>query len=147
MICRQSRSSWTDILAEDSFATSFLLSRRIKILAFSKVDLLAIFKNCLNSLLELEPEPSAMLLDIDIPADLSCSAKRYNLFCSRLSAISKSWSAISIASCQILRSWNRNFTMVPHLPLTVTYCPTLYALCSMPLFCRPISFFSSRFSF
>ena len=35
-------------------------------LAFSKVDRLAIFKNCLNSLLEEDPEPSAILLDMDI---------------------------------------------------------------------------------
>ena len=81
-------------------------------LAFSKVDLLAIFRNWLNSFFDREPDPSAMLLDIDMPAPRSCSAKRYNFLLSRSSAISKSSSAISMAICHISKSWNLNLTMV-----------------------------------
>lgn len=54
------------------------------------MDLRAMFKNCMNSFLDEEPDPSAILFGIDIPAPLSCSAKRYNFLSSRSSAISKS---------------------------------------------------------
>ena len=62
----------------------------------------------MNSLLDEEPEPSAMLFDIDIPAALSCSANRNNFFFSRSSAMSKRSFAILMADCQILKSWNLN---------------------------------------
>ena len=74
------------------------------ILAFSKVDLRAMSKKRLNSLLEEDPEPSDMLFDIDIPEPLSWSAKRYNRFLSSSSAIAKSSLAISIDNRQMRRS-------------------------------------------
>jgi len=73
-------------------------------LAFSKADLRAKFKKFLKSFFDEEPEPSAMLLDTDIPEPLNCSAKRYNFFPSRSSAILKSSSVISIADYQIFKS-------------------------------------------
>ena len=76
---------------------SFLLCNKIRILAFSKVDLRAIFKYWINSFLEEDPEPSAILFDMDIPAPLSWSANLYSLLCSRVSAISKS------SSCNLNR--------------------------------------------
>jgi len=81
--------------------------------AFSKVDLREMFKNLIKSLFDKEPEPSAMLFDMDIPAALSCSAKRYNFFLSSSSAISNNSLAISIASCQILKS---EFSQNPVFP-------------------------------
>lgn len=104
VICRHSMSSLSKSLFINSSGRSLLIERRISMLAFSKVDLLAIFKNCMNSFFEDEPDPSAILLDIDIPAPRSCSAKRYNFLCSRSSAISNSSLAISIANCQIFKS-------------------------------------------
>ena len=87
-----------------SLVTSFLISNSMTILAFSNVDLRAMSKKRLNSLLEEDPEPSDMLFDIDIPEPLSWSAKRYSRFLSSSSAISKSSLAISIDNCQIRRS-------------------------------------------
>ncbi len=63
-------------------------------LAFSKVDMRAMFKNCLNSFFEDDPGPSAIFFNIDIPDPLSCFAYRYSFFRSRSSAISKSLFAI-----------------------------------------------------
>ena len=59
-----------------SWETKFRLCNRIKMLAFSKVDLLAMFKKRANSFFEFEPDPSLMLLDIDMPAALNCYANR-----------------------------------------------------------------------
>jgi putative ribosome biogenesis GTPase RsgA len=65
-----------------------LNSNITRMLATSKIDLLEIFKNCENSLLEKEPDPSAMLFDMLIVAVRSCSANLYILIESALSAIS-----------------------------------------------------------
>ena len=115
-----------------------LIRNMIKILAFSKVDLLAMFKNWMNSFFDEDPEPSAILFDMDIPAPLSWSAKRYNLFFSSSSAISNSSLAIWMANCQIFKSWNLNLAMV-----YMIFCATwglvkpswysiLYAPCALP---------------
>ena len=66
----------------------FLNSNINRMLATSKIDLLEIFRNCENSLLEKEPDPSAILLDMLIVAARSCSANLYILIESALSAIS-----------------------------------------------------------
>jgi len=47
------------------------LSKIKTMLAFSKVDLRATFKKLANSLFESDPDPSAVLFDIDIPAPRS----------------------------------------------------------------------------
>jgi hypothetical protein len=52
----------------------------------SNTDRRAIFRKLANSLSENEPEPSAILLEILIPAALNCSANLKNLFASAFSA-------------------------------------------------------------
>lgn len=94
------------LFSEESI--SFLLLRITIILAHSNVERRAILRNCENSLSENEPDPSAILFDILIPAPLNCSAKRNSFLFSALSAISKSLSASSIESVQILKSSNLN---------------------------------------
>jgi hypothetical protein len=64
----------------------------------SKTDLRAIFRKLANSLSENEPEPSAILLEILIPAALNCSANLKNFFVSAFSAKSNKISEISIYS-------------------------------------------------
>ena len=88
----------------------------------------------------------AILLDIDIPEPLSCSAKRYSLFFSSSSAMSNNSLAIWIANCQIFKSWNLNFTIAYALCATFLFalfalrlalCPVLHTLCAMHhAFCR-----------
>ncbi len=100
-----------------SFTISSFISSEISlsfakiktILAFSKVDLLAILRNCVNSFFEVEPLPSAMLFGIDMPALLSWSAKRYNLFSSKISAKRNNFRATSTARCQIFKFSKRKF--------------------------------------
>lgn len=104
VIWRHKRSSRSKSLSKDPLIIKSLFFSNIKILAFSNVDLRARFRYCLNSFLEEDPEPSAILFDIDIPDPLSCSANRNSFFCSRLSAISKSSLASSIADCHIFKS-------------------------------------------
>jgi len=77
-------------LSKESFDKRSFFWSKIKIFAFSNADLRAIFRNCLNSFLDDEPEPSAILLDIDIAAPLNCSANLYNFFSSRVLATSNS---------------------------------------------------------
>lgn len=66
------------------------------------------FKKLAKSFLEIDPLPSAILLETLIPAPRSCSANLYNLFSSSLSAISNNLSANSMASFQISKLWNLN---------------------------------------
>ena len=138
VICRHKLSSRSRSESKVLMVISFLISSKMTILAFSKVDLRAMSRKRLNSLLEEDPEPSDMLFDIDIPEPLSWSANRYNLLLSSSSAISNSSLAISIANCQIRRSWNLNFAIVmcPFRllqsstgapPIFLTLCPMLYA--------------------
>lgn len=87
-----------------SVSNNFFLSRIINMFAFSKVLRLAMFKKFLNSDLELLPEPSAILFDMDIPALRNCSANRNNLISSSLSAISNNIMPISIDSFHISKS-------------------------------------------
>ena len=111
VIWRQSLSSlfkFSSCWFED---IKFRLPRSMSIFAFSKFDLRAIFKKFLNSFFECEPDPSAMLFDMDIPEALSCSANLNSYFFSSSSAMSKSASAISMANCHIFKSWNLNFTI------------------------------------
>ena len=75
-IFRLSLSNFSDISLSVSEVIKFLRLNNMIMFAFSKVDLLAIFKKFEKSFTESEPEPSAILFDIDIPAALSCSAKR-----------------------------------------------------------------------
>ena len=57
-----------------SVLISFLLSRIISMLAFSYVDRRAIFRKFLKSLSDVDPDPSAILFDIERAAALNCSA-------------------------------------------------------------------------
>lgn len=84
------------------------------------------FKNCLNSLLEEDPEPSAMLFDMDIPDPLSCSTKRYNLLSSRSFAMSKSLLAIWIAEFPDLQVLKPEF--YHRFELRYAPCAVRYAL-------------------
>lgn len=68
VICRQRSSRSSKSLLAKSLDNSPRLSKIKTMLAFSKVDLRAMIKNLANSLFESDPDPSAMLFYIDIPA-------------------------------------------------------------------------------
>ncbi|MDI6733467.1 MAG: hypothetical protein QME16_06080, partial [Planctomycetota bacterium] len=68
------------------------------------------------------PVDSAILLLIEIPAPLSCSANLNRFLSVNVSAISRSLSNASIDFCQTFN--------VSNLNLCCSLCSTLYALCS-----------------
>jgi hypothetical protein len=76
--------AYIDCLSKASII--FLLSKMYIILAHSKTDLLDIFRKLANSLSENDPDPSAMLFEILIPAALNCSANLKSFLLSALSA-------------------------------------------------------------
>ena len=61
------RHKWSSLSRRDSECSSvikFLIFKIITMLAFSKVDRRAIFRNCMNSFFEDDPEPSAIIGDV-----------------------------------------------------------------------------------
>ena len=101
VICRHRLSSRSRRESKLFMVISFLISSKMIILAFSKVDLRAMTRKRLNSFLDEDPEPSEILFDIDIPEPLSWSANRCNFLFSSSSAISNSSLAILITNRQI----------------------------------------------
>ncbi len=80
-------------------------------LAHSKADLLAYLRNFWNSLFP-SPEPSAMLLEILIPAPRNWSADRNNFWLSKKSAIKNNSPVISIAIFHISKFSNQNTRLI-----------------------------------
>jgi len=64
----------------------FLRSNMYRIFTHSNRERLAIFRKLENSLTEKEPEPSAILFEILMPAERSCSANLKYFFLSASSA-------------------------------------------------------------
>lgn len=128
VICLESLSSLVKISTFFSSDTSSRLQRIMMILAHSKTDLLAIFRKFAKSLSENDPEPSAILLEILIPAPLNCSANLNRCFSSSCLAISNNSSDISIAFFQISRFSNRNI-------LLINFKLSFQSPCSNPVFC------------
>jgi hypothetical protein len=69
-------------------------------------------RNCANSLSENDPEPSAILLVILIPAALSCSANLYSFLSSRSFATTSNDFVTWIPSFQISKSSNLNTAFI-----------------------------------